>query len=149
MSSDISGVAIQLTQSLDNETALEGAIEWKNVADKMARLFKEGLAKELVNSGEKPSAVTDFARLNISASFKEWRPRSDSEYNQMLLQLLGSNIISAKTAIQKNTEATPDEEMRIRKETEERERRQAEIMENQAAQNTSGTDRQTAQNTEN
>ena len=128
MSSDISGVAIQLTQSLDNETALEGAIEWKNVADKMARLFKEGLAKELVNSGEKPSAVTDFARLNISASFKEWRPRSDSEYNTMLSQLLGADMISAKTAIQKNTEATPDEEMRIRKETEEKERRQAELM---------------------
>lgn len=120
VSSDVSGVAIQLTQSLDNETSLQGVIEWKNVADKMTRLFKEGLAKELVNSGEKPSAVTDFARLNISASFKAWRPRSDSEYNQMLSQLLGSGMISQKTAIQKNTESTPDEEARISVEEEQK-----------------------------
>lgn len=115
-SSDISGTAIQLTQSLDNETALQGVIEWQNVADKMCRLFKEGLAKELVSKGIQETAVTDFQNLHISASFKEWRPRSDSEYNNMLMALKNAGLISTKTGIQKNTESTPDEEARVAQE---------------------------------
>lgn len=117
-SGDTSGVAIQITQSLDNEESLRGAIEWQNVADKMCRLFKEGLAKELVSSGQQPTAVTDFQKLHISAYFKEWKPRSDSEYNNMLESLKNSGLISTKTGIQKNTESTPDEEARIAEERE-------------------------------
>ena len=138
ISSDISGTAIQLTQSLDNETALFGAIEWKNVADKMCRLFKEGLSKELVNTRERDFALSDFNRLNISASFKEWKPRSDNEYNQMLVQLLGSGMISKKTAIQKNTESVPDEAMRISEEDAEAERKALEIAGHAISDNTTG-----------
>lgn len=116
MSGDISGIAIQLTQSLDNEKALEGVIEWQNVADKMCRLFKEGLSKELVSKGIQDTAVTDFYNLHISAAFKEWRPRNDYEYNQMLMTLKGAGLISAQTGIQKNTESTPDEEARLERE---------------------------------
>ena len=47
LSGDISGVAIDISMSFDNETALMNVINWQNVADKMARLFKAGLAKEL------------------------------------------------------------------------------------------------------
>ena len=132
MSGEISGIAIQLTQSFDNEKALQGVIEWQNVADKMTRLFKQGLAKELVNKGIQPTAVTDFENLNISAKFKPWRPMNDNEYNIMLGTLKGAGLISQKTAIQKNTESTPDEEVRIRLETEEQERKAQEQMRMQA-----------------
>ena len=116
ISSDISGTAIQLTQSLDNETAMQGAIDWQNVADKMCRLFKVGLAKELVGQGIQPTAVTDFQNLHVAAAFKPWKPRSDSEYNNMLMSLKNSGLLSVKTGIQKNTESTPDEEARIAQE---------------------------------
>lgn len=117
LSGDVSGVAVQIAQSLDNETALRGAIEWQNVISKMARLFKYGLGKELVRSGEDPEALTRFRRLKVNARIKPWRPRSDSEYNQMLSALLGAGMISKKTAIEKNTESAPDEEARIKEET--------------------------------
>lgn len=115
-SGDISGIAIQLTQSLDIENALQKVIEWQNVADKMVRLFKQGLAKELVNSGVNKTAITDFENLNINAKFKVWKPMNDYEYNQMLTILTGAGILSKETGIQKNTESTPDEKMRIEKE---------------------------------
>lgn len=109
---DISGVAIQITQSLDNEEALGGVIEWQNVASKMSRLFKYGLSKELRKAGDK-DAITRFEALNVSSTFKQWRPRNDMEYNQMLTTLKGANLISQKTGIEKNTESTPDEEIRV------------------------------------
>lgn len=112
MSGDISGVAIQITQSLDNEEALSGVIDWQNVASKMSRLFLFGLAKELVASGD-ATAITRLNTLSISAAFKQWRPRNDMEYNTMLATLKGSGLISQKTGIEKNTESTPDEEIRV------------------------------------
>ena len=118
--SDISGVAVEISQSLDNEEALMGVIEWQNVASKMSRLFKYGLAMELVNNGDK-TAVTRFDDLSISAAFKQWKPRNDTEYNNMLISLAGAGILSKKTGIEKNTESTPDEEMRmVQQEEEER-----------------------------
>lgn len=116
---DISAQAIMLTQSLDIETALQGVIEWQNVADKMCRLFKEGLAKELVNKNINPTAITDYQDLDISARFKVWRPQNDNEYNSMLIQLKGSGLISEETGIEKNTESSPDEKLRRKKEKEE------------------------------
>lgn len=115
---DISGVAIQVTQSLDNERALQGVIEWQNVADKMTRLFKEGLAIELVSKGVDSTAITRFEDLDIIGEFKVWRPRNDIEYNQMLGTLTSQGILSKTTGIEKNTESTPDELQRIQKETE-------------------------------
>lgn len=113
---DISGIAIQLTQSLDIENALQKVIDWQNVADKMVRLFKYGLAKELVNSKKNTTAITDFEDLNINAKFKVWKPMNDYEYNQMLTILTGAGILSKETGIEKNTESSPDEAMRINKE---------------------------------
>jgi hypothetical protein len=113
---DISGIAIQLTQSLDIENALQKVIDWQNVADKMVRLFKYGLAKELVNSKKNTTAITDFENLNINAKFKVWKPMNDYEYNQMLTILTGAGILSKETGIEKNTESSPDEAMRINKE---------------------------------
>lgn len=127
MSGDISGIAIMLTQELDIENALSGSIEWQNVADKMVRLFKYGLAKELVNNGKRANAIIDFANLDINAKFKVWRPQNDTEYNSMLIQLKAAGLISEKTGIQKNTESTPDEEMRRDKEREEAERKEKEL----------------------
>ena len=63
---DISGIAIQLTQSLDIENALQKVIDWQNVSDKMLRLFKYGLSKELVKEKKNPTAITDFEELNIN-----------------------------------------------------------------------------------
>ena len=123
MSGDISGIAIMLTQSLDMENALQGVIEWQNVADKMVRLFKEGLAKELVNKNENTTAVTDFAKMNINAKFKVWRPLNEYEYNQMVTMLLGAGVLSQESAIELNTFSKPDEKNRIKKEEEEAERK--------------------------
>lgn len=135
MSGDISGIAIMLTQSLDMENALQGVIEWQNVADKMVRLFKEGLAKELVNKGENKTAVTDFAKMNINAKFKVWRPLNEYEYNQMVTMLLGAGVLSQESAIELNTFSKPDEKNRIKKETEEAERKVEEQMTAQATLN--------------
>lgn len=113
---DISGIAIQLTQSLDIENALQKVIEWQNVADKMVRLFKYGLAVELVREGKNATAITDFETLNINAKFKVWKPMNEYEYNQMLTILTGAGILSKETGIEKNTESSPDEQMRLEKE---------------------------------
>lgn len=120
MSGDTSGVAVQLTQELDIETALQDVNEWQNFANKMMRLFKEGLARELVNSGEEgfENAVTDFEKLNIRAKFVVWRPQSNEAYNQMLTTLHGAGGISNQTLIEKNTESCPDEMARVQKEKE-------------------------------
>lgn len=117
-SGDISAQAIMLTQSLDIENALQGVIEWQNVADKMTRLFKEGLAKELVQNGDNSYALTEFEEMDINAKFKVWRPQNDSEYNQMLIQLSGAGLISQETGIEKNTESSPDEKVRVQREHE-------------------------------
>lgn len=133
MSGDISGIAIMLTQSLDMENALQGVIEWQNVADKMTRLFKEGLAKELVRKGENPKAITEFADLNINAKFKVWRPLNEYEYNQMLTTLTGAGLLSKETGIELNTMSKPDEKQRVTKEEEEKERKALESQEQQLA----------------
>lgn len=112
-SGDISALAIMLTQSLDLEGAKSGVIEWQNFMDKMTRLFKYGISKELVNSGENKAAVTEFERLRIGTKLKEWRPFNENEYNTMLATMKGAGILSRKTAIEKNTVSAPDEESRI------------------------------------
>lgn len=132
-SGDISAQAIMLTQSLDIENALQDVIEWQNVADKMARLFKEGLAAELVSNGEHETAVTRFASLNINAKFKVWRPQNDSDYNSMLIQLKGAGLISGETGIEKNTASSPDEKQRVKREAEEAEQKALELAQQQAA----------------
>lgn len=118
-SGDISAQAIMLTQSLDIETALQGVIDWQNFADKMCRLFKEGLAKEFVQTGKNPYAVTEFESIDINAKFKVWRPQNDTEYNNMLISLKGAGGISEETLIDKNTESSPDEKVRMKKQKEE------------------------------
>ena len=135
VSGDISGIAIQLVQSLDIENALQKVIEWQNVADKMVRLFKQGLSKELVNNGTMPTAFTDFQQLNINAKFKVWRPMNDYEYNQMLTILTGAGLLSKKTGINRNTESAPDEEMRVSAEEEKKLQQQQMMIQNQAKQN--------------
>lgn len=110
---DISALAITLTRDLDLKNAQKGVLEWQNFADKMMRLFKQGLAKELVNNGEKSNAITEFSRLRVSAKFKIWQPFSKTEYNNMLISMKQAGIISRKTSIEKNTESEPDELQRV------------------------------------
>ena len=121
MSGDVSGIAVQLTQAMDMETALREVVEWQNVADKMLRLFKYGLAKELVNYGINDRAITSYEELNISAKFKVWQPRNEYEYNQMLTILTGAGILSKESGIELNTVSKPDEKSRVQKENEENE----------------------------
>lgn len=113
---DISGLAIQMTRSLDIESAARSVIEWQDFADKHCRLFKEGLAKQLVLSGENVNAITEFADMKISCKFKPWQPFDENSYNQMLCTLKGSGLISTKTGIEKNTVSAPDEEVRLQAE---------------------------------
>ena len=117
-SGDISGIAIQMTQSRDIETALQGVTEWQNVANKMMRLFKEGIGKELVNSGEDNTAYTRFIKLPVYSKFRIWRPFSESEYNQMLATLKGAGLLSVRTGIELNTASAPDELARVNTEEE-------------------------------
>lgn len=129
---DISAQAILLTQSLDNETALQGAIDYQNVIDKMVRLFKEGLAKELVLSKKNKYAITEFEGLEITGAIRPWNPQNKTDYNSMLIQLKGAGLISEETAIEKNTESTPDEKVRRSKEKEEERKNQASQTQNQS-----------------
>lgn len=131
---DLAGITVQLVQNLDIQEALRNVIEWQNVADKMTRLFKYGLSKELAKSGEMPTAITDFENINIAAKFKVWRPMNDYEYNQMLTILTGAGLLSKETGIQKNTESTPDELKRVQREKERAMEEQQRIMEQQAQQ---------------
>lgn len=133
---DISGIAIQLTQSLDIENALQKVIDWQNVADKMVRLFKYGLSKELVAKGVNKTAITEFEDLHINAKFKVWKPMNDYEYNQMLTILTGAGILSKETGIEKNTESSPDELIRVEKE------HQAQIKEQQTMMEISAQNKQ-------
>jgi hypothetical protein len=84
----------------------------------MMRLFIEGFAKELVASGENPTAVTDFAQLRVQNKFQIWKPKSEENHNIMVEAAKGAGIISLQTAIEKNTLSTPDEAMRIKREKE-------------------------------
>lgn len=117
-SGDISGLAIQMTRSLDIERTANAVIEWQNFVSKHVRLFKEGLAKQLVANGENPNAITEFAKMKVSASFKPWQPFDEAAWNQMLCTLKGAGLISTKTGIEKNTVSTPDEEIRLDNENE-------------------------------
>ena len=85
---------------------------------KHVRLFKEGLAKQLVANGENPNAITEFAKMKVSASFKPWQPFDEAAWNQMLCTLKGAGLISTKTGVEKNTVSTPDEEIRLDNENE-------------------------------
>ena len=118
-SSDTSGVAVQMTQSLDIQTAKNGIVEWQNVADKMVRLFQRGLAVELVNKGIKKDAITEFDKMNINAQFDIWQPFSEMEYNQGLATMKQAGILSQRTAIEANTISRPDEVERVKQEQEE------------------------------
>lgn len=121
LSGDISGIAISLTQSLDLENALQECIEWKNVADKMTRLFKFGLAKELVNSDVNPNAVTEFKKMHINAEFRVWKPMNEYEYNQMIQMMTTSGVLSVETGIELNTLSKPDEKARVERERKDKE----------------------------
>ena len=118
ISGDTSGLAVELTQELDMATAQDGVTEWQNVANKMSRLFKEGIATELVRSGENPTALTEFDELRIFSEFRVWKPKSEEAHNQMLSTLYGSGGISQQTYVEKNTVSAPDEMSRIQKEHE-------------------------------
>lgn len=131
MSGDVSGIAVQLTQAMDMETALREMVEWQNVADKMLRLFKYGLARELVKKGENPLAITEYDSLHIRAEFKVWQPRNEYEYNQMLTILTGAGILSKESGIELNTVSKPDEKARINKESEEQEAKAQKTLETQ------------------
>lgn len=120
VSGDVSGIAVEMTQGLDLETAQRGAIEWQNVCDKMVRLFKQGLAKELVNKKINEEAVTDYTKMLINPSIKIWRPKSDTEYDNMLAASVKAGILSQETGVESHTESKPDEISRIKKEVEEK-----------------------------
>ena len=118
-SSDTSGIAVQMTQSLDIQTAKNGIVEWQNVADKMVRLFKHGLAIELRNKEILTDAVPRFAKLNVNAQFDIWKPYSEESYNQMLCTMKNAGILSQETATEQNTISRPDEVVRLKKQQEE------------------------------
>lgn len=131
ISGDTSGLAIELTQELDMATAQDGVTEWQNVANKMSRLFKEGIAIELIRKQEKgyEKAWTQFKELRIFSEFRVWKPKSEQVHNQMCSTVYASGGISQQTYVEKNTLSAPDEMSRIQKEKQqqiEEEKKQAE-----------------------
>lgn len=115
---DISGTAVDMTQLLDIQTAKNGVGEWQDVADKMTRLFKRGLAMEYVKNDKMTNAVTEFDKLNINATFVIWKPYSETEFNNMLVSMVNGGILSKRTGIESNTVSNPDEVERVIQETE-------------------------------
>jgi hypothetical protein len=128
ISGDASGLAIEMTQELDLATAQDGVIEWQNVANKMMRLFVEGLSIELANGddSEYANAYTDFKELRIHNEFMVWKPKSEEAHNQMLATMKNAGLISRQTSVEKNTISTPDEMARIKREIEEAAEREQE-----------------------
>jgi hypothetical protein len=96
-------------------------------------LFKFGLAVELVNNGENPTAITDFDNLDINAKFQVWRPFNEYEYNQMITILTGAGVLSKESGIELNTLSKPDEKMRVAKEEQEEMQKTLELQEQQMA----------------
>ena len=92
----------------------------------MCRLFKYGLSVELVNTGVNDLAITQFKDLKINATFKVWRPVNDTEYNNMLISLKGSGLLSQQSGVELNTESKPDELRRLS--NEEAQKLEAEIL---------------------
>ena len=144
-SSDTSGVAVQMTQSLDIQTAENGIVEWQNVVDKMVRLFKWGLAMEQVNKGIKTDAVTEFAKMSINAHMVIWKPYSEESYNQMLATMKQAGILSQKSSIEQNTISRPDEVERVK--AEEREALELEMEKERRTKEIEAKYSKTAQNT--
>ena len=83
----------------------------------LLKWFFKGVGKELVNKDEVPTAITDFATLDINTKFKVWRPLNEYEFNQMLTILTGAGIISKETGIELNTVSKPDEKARVKERT--------------------------------
>lgn len=135
LSGDVSGLAVQLTKELDLQNAMQKVIDWQNVADKMTRLFKYGLAVELVNKGINPRAITEFEELHINAQFRVWRPFNEMEHNSMVSMLVGAGILSKQTGIEINTLSKPDEQMRLDKQAEKAIEEQQALMQQQAELN--------------
>ena len=61
--------------------------------------------------------------------FMFWGPFNETEFNQMITTLSGAGVISMETAIEVNTISKPDEKQRIRKETEDAEKKALEQQE--------------------
>lgn len=139
---DLAGITVQLVQNLDIQNALQKVIDWQNVADKMTRLFKYGLSVELVNTGENPTAITEYAKLDINAKFRIWRPMNDYEYNQMITLLTTSGILSKESGIELNTLSKPDEKLRVAKEVKEQEEKQQALIEKSNQENQGSQDDQ-------
>lgn len=118
MNGDISGIAVALTQEMDIEAAEQAKIDWQNALNKMVRLFKFGLSKELTKAG-RSKGITDFAKIDIKAEFKVWRPVNEYQYNEMIAMLKNAGIISIQTATENNTESAPDEMQRLKKQKDE------------------------------
>lgn len=116
LSGDISGIAIMLTLSMDIECATSGSIEWQNVFDKMTRLFKYGLSKELVDKNIDKTAISRFENMQINASQPVWKPMSATEYNNMIIALKQAGLLSQESGIELNTESKPNEKARVARE---------------------------------
>ncbi len=118
ISGDVSGLAIQLTQSGDNEKAIEGSIQWSDSINKATRLFKEGLSKELVQKKINTNAVLEFSKLDFSAKIIPWMPKSTTELMQTINTMKGAGILSQETGIEIGQGigiGAPDEKVRIKK----------------------------------
>lgn len=113
MSGDISAIAIKLTQSLDYEEALSIVQDYQNVANKAARLFKSGLAKELANNGTNELAITEFEDLKIRTFYKPWMPTSETDLVFMLNSAKQGGFVSKLSCVEQSPFSSPDEMDRI------------------------------------
>ena len=127
VSGDVSGIAIKLMQSADLEIASQNVIDYQNVANKMKRLFVYGLAKEFVNKKTNTTAITDFAKLDISAEFVVWMPQSETQLVSMLQTLKQIDGISMDTIVQTSPFSSPDELQKIQGDKAQKQKEQIEL----------------------
>lgn len=103
---DVSGTAVKVTMSMDYELALQTANDWQEWTDKFVNLVCQGLGLE---EGD----ISKYTDLRIKGSFKVWMPESEYQYNQMILQLVQSKVLSGQTGRERCTLANPDESERV------------------------------------
>lgn len=116
ISGNLSGIAIRMMKILDMEKALELCQSYQNVANKMLRLFKEGLGIEMVNKGEDSNALTDYKNADVQAEFDMWMPENAEGIEGILIQSKSAGIISDQTATERSMFSASNELQRKSKE---------------------------------
>lgn len=105
MSGDVSGIAVKMLLSSSYEKAVQEAMDYDDVADKMLRLFLYGMGIEKSNR-------TAYEKLSVRAEFEAWMPQSDTEIANIINTSLIAGSLTPETGREIHPYAKPDEVLR-------------------------------------